>query len=174
MRESHLSGLFDYMYWVTHRLLDAADRLSVEEFTATSTIGTRDLRATLVHELDVEWSWRLNLQGKRMEEWGPDDDLSPADYLDVASLREHWRRDEVEMRAWLKRLSDEDLVAPTNSAFTEDTRPLWQYLMHILMHATQQQAEAAAMLTLSGQSPDDIGYGAYLQDTEASPIQRRI
>ncbi len=167
MRDLHLSGLFDYLFWVTYRLLDAADRLSPEEFTATSTIGTRDLRATLVHELDVEWSWRRNLQGKRMEEWGRDDDLDPDDYSDVASLRERWRRDETEMRAWLATLSDDGLTAPTSSAFTGDTRPLWQYLVHILTHATQQQAEAAAMLTLAGHSPDDIGYGAYLQDTEA-------
>lgn len=172
MRKTDLSGLIDYMYWVTHRLLDAAEALSPREFTATATVGTRDLRATLVHELDVEWSWRLNVQGRQMDEWGPDEDLRPDDYPDVTSLREHWRRDEAEMRAWLKTLSDDDLTAPTSSAFTEDTRPLWQYLMHILTHAAQQQAEAAALLTLAGQSPGDIGYGEYLQDTEASPDKR--
>ncbi len=169
MRRTDVLGLFDYTYWVTHRLLDAADRLSPHEFTATATVGTRDLRATLVHELDVEWSWRLNLQGKQMDEWGPDEDLSPDDYSAVASLRGHWRRDEAEMRAWLETLTDDALTAPTSSAFTEDTRPLWQYLVHILTHAAQQQAEAAALLTLAGRSPGDIGYPAYLNATEAPP-----
>lgn len=169
MRRTDVLGLFDYSYWVTHRLLHAAGQLSPEDFTATATVGTRDLRATLVHELDVEWSWRLNVQGKPMDEWGPDDDLRPDDYPDVATLHEHWRRDEAEMRTWLATLSDDDLAAPATSAFTEDTRPLWQYLVHIVVHGAQQQAEAAALLTLAGQSPGDIGYGAYLQDNEAPP-----
>jgi uncharacterized damage-inducible protein DinB len=85
------------MYWATNQLLDAAERLTPEAFTAPAVVTTRDLRSTLVHELDVEWSWRLNLQRRLGED---EAELQPDDYADLASPRAHWRRDEVEMRSW--------------------------------------------------------------------------
>ena len=162
MRKSEILTLFDYMYWVNYRLLDAAERLAPGEFTAPTTVTTRDLRATLVHELDVEWSWRLNLQGRLAED---EADLSPSDYPDVVSLRDHWRRDEAEMRAWLDGLTDEQLAAEVRSGLSQDSRPLWQYLMHIVVHAVQQQADAATLLSLAGRSPGELGFLEYLSTT---------
>jgi hypothetical protein len=45
-----------------------------------------------------------------------------------------------------------------HSDLTADDRPLWQYLMHIVFHAAQQQADAATLLTIAGHSPGEIGY----------------
>ncbi len=59
MRTGEVLSLFDYMYWANRRLLDATERLPAGGFMASAAATTRDLRATLVHELDVEWSWRL-------------------------------------------------------------------------------------------------------------------
>lgn len=160
MRKIDVLNLVDYMYWVNARLLQAAARLSQEQFTAPSSQTTRDLRATLVHELDVEWSWRLNLQGRLSEDTG---DLRPEDYPDVASLHEHWQRDEAEMRAWLAELTDEDLATDVYSRLTDRSLPLWQFVMHIVIHATQQQADAATLLSLAGASPADIGYLEFLK-----------
>jgi uncharacterized damage-inducible protein DinB len=172
MQAADFQVLFDHMYWVNRQLLDAAAGLTPAQFREPTRVTTRSLRATLVHELDVEWSWRENLRGKPMEEWGEDDELKPEDYPDVQSLRNHWARDEEDMRAWLMTLSDEDIQRPVPSAFTRDERPLWQYLLHILTHAAQQQADAATLLTLSGRSPGDLDFLAYRQATErpGSPI----
>ena len=159
MRKADLLTLFDYMYWATQRILDAAEQLSVDEFVASSSVTTRDLRATLVHELDVEWSWRLNLQGRLSDD---EADLSPDDYPDVAAIREHWRRDEADMRAWLEQLSDELLAGDVVSELTASRRPLWQYLVHIVTHAAQQQADAATLLSLAGRSPGELGFLEYL------------
>jgi uncharacterized damage-inducible protein DinB len=161
-------ALFDHMYWANHRLLEAAALLPLQRFLAPSELTTRGLRATLVHELDVEWSWRLNVQGRPLAESGPDAELRPEDYPNAEALRDHWRRDEREMRAWLGALTDEDLERPTSSAFTNDTRPLWQYLLHIVTHAGQQQADAATLLTIEGLSPGEIDFGAFLQ-SEPTP-----
>ena len=163
MRKPEITTLFDHMYWVNGRLLDATERLGSSAFVAAPAGTTRDLRATLVHELDVEWSWRLNLQGRLSED---EADLRPEDFSDVGALREHWRRDEAEMRAWLESLTDERLEARTSSGLSGDRRPLWQYLMHIVLHAAQQQADAATALTVAGASPGEIGFGEYLQAAE--------
>jgi len=153
--------LCDYMYWVNHRLLDAAADLSPDELAAPAPT-TRNLRGTLVHELDVEWSWRLALQGRPIEELGEDVELRPEDYPDLASIRAHWARDEAEMRAWLESLTDEHLAAPVAPALDHASRPLWQYLMHIVMHAAQQQADAATLLSAAGRSPGELGFLEYV------------
>ncbi|MDQ3541882.1 MAG: hypothetical protein M3440_14470, partial [Chloroflexota bacterium] len=165
VRHPDIVTLFDFMYWVNHRLLDAADRLALEQFSAPSTTTTRDLRATLVHELDVEWSWRLNLQNRLA---GDEVELTPEDFPDVASLRERWERDEAEMRAWLGTFTDQHLASEVASTFTCDRRLLWQYLVHILTHAAQQQADAATLLTAAGHSPGEIGFIAYLHAGETA------
>lgn len=163
MRASEIELLFESMYWANHRLLDAAEGLPPEHFTQPTEVTTRDLRATLVHELDVEWSWRLNLQGAPEEQIGEDAELRPESYPTVAALREHWARDEAEMLAWLRSLTDEDVQRPVPSGFTRDRRPLWQYLVHILTHAQQQQADAATLLTRAGHSPGELGFLEYLK-----------
>jgi uncharacterized damage-inducible protein DinB len=162
VRGQDIGPLIGYMYWVNHRLLDAASRLPPERFAEPTMVTTRDLRATLVHELDVEWSWRLRLRDRSEAEFGPEAELRPEDYPDVASLRDHWARDEAEMLDWLGSLSDEDLERPPASALSRDRRPLWEYLVHIITHAGQQQADAATLLTLAGASPGDNEFLDYV------------
>jgi len=111
MNKADVLHLFDYMYWANSRLLEAAAALPRDQFVEPGTVTTRDLRATLVHELDVEWSWRLALQGTSSEEFDALPDLRPEDYADVAALREHWVRDEADMRAWLAQMTDDQLAA---------------------------------------------------------------
>jgi uncharacterized damage-inducible protein DinB len=160
MHKSDVMSLIDYMYWANERILEAAERLSTEAFLATTSLTTRSLRATLVHELDVEWSWRLNLQGLLTE---ATEELRPDDYPDLAAIREHWPRDEAEMRAWLDGMSDADIEAPVHSELSRDDRPLWQYVCHIVFHAAQQQSDAATLLTLAGRSPGELGYLEFLK-----------
>ena len=164
MGASEIRALFEWMYWVNHRLLDAAAELSDKQFAEPNGLTTRDLRSTLVHELDVEWSWRLNLQGAPEEEIGEDAELRADDYPTVAALREHWARDEAVMLSWIWSFSDEDLERPVASGFSRDRRPLWQYLLHIVTHAAQQQADAATLLTLAGRSPGEIGFLEFLME----------
>ena len=68
MNKADVESLIDWMYWVNHRLLAAADGLTDAKFRAPSKVTTRGLRDTFVHELDVEWSWRENVRGKSLEE----------------------------------------------------------------------------------------------------------
>ena len=161
MRVSEAVILFDHLYWVRDAILGAAARLPATDFASSDTVATRDLRSTLVHELDVQWSWRERLKGADWDAWGPDAELRADDYPTVASVAEHWDRDEAVMRAWLASLADADLDAsPVRS---EDTRPLWQYVMHLISHGIQQFSEAAVLLTRAGHSPGEIGFLEFVQ-----------
>lgn len=145
--------LLDYLSWTRDRILASAAELEPEEFTAPETVTNRGLRATLVHELDVQWSWRERLRTGAF----PDaDDLDPTHYATVAALAEHWRHDEQAMRAWLDSLTDAQLAMPPPAETSP--LPLWHYVMHLVSHAIQQFTEAAVLLTRADHSPDDIGF----------------
>jgi uncharacterized damage-inducible protein DinB len=148
--------LFEYLYWARDRVLDAAAGLTESEFVASETVTNRDLRATLVHELDVQWSWRERLRGVPSGVWGELGELKADDYPSLESVAEHWRRDEAEMRAWLGGMADAELVAPPPNE--KPPFPLSYYVLHLVSHGIQQFSEAAVLLTRAGHSPGDIGF----------------
>ena len=160
MRRSDILTLYAFNYWANRHLLGVASKLTSSQWIAPSDITTRDLRATLVHTLDVEWSWRLRLQKRPKDEWGPDIELKPADYADVATLAEHWARDEREMNEWIGSLDDGALAADWNDG-GKDTFPLWYFLVHIITHSQQQRSDAAILLTRAGHSPGNIEFLDY-------------
>lgn len=157
MRSADVDVLVGYLYWMRDRVLDAAKGLPPAAFAATAAVNGRDLRQTLVHELDVEWSWRQRLRDAPPESWGPEAELHVEDYPTVQALASHWRSDEAEMRGWIAGLSDEDLEASWTAGRLEGF-PLWYYVMHILSHGIQQLTGAAAILSDAGHSPGDLDF----------------
>ena len=49
--------LYQYDRWANNRVLQAASRLSTEEFTRDLTGSFRSVRNTLVHIIGGEWIW---------------------------------------------------------------------------------------------------------------------
>lgn len=95
------------------------------------------------------WRVRSKLTGTRPP---PDDD-----YPAVRALREHWDRDETEMRAWIVAMSDDDLVAPVTVNRLHGFA-LEAYLTHVVTHALQSFSEAGVLLTAAGQSVGDVDF----------------
>jgi uncharacterized damage-inducible protein DinB len=155
MRSDDLTLLFGHLYWMRDRILQAADGLEPVAFRSTPVVAGRDLRETLVHELDVEWSWRVRLQRDPAVASEPEGELEPADYPTLPSLAEHWRRDELEMREWLVTLTDADLAAPP-AAERRAGPALSVYLGHVVIHGIEQLTFAAAILSALGRSPGDL------------------
>jgi uncharacterized damage-inducible protein DinB len=149
-----ISARLDHLYWVSDKVLAAAERLPTSRYATDEGPTVRGLRATLVHELDVAVSWRLRLQGEPEATWTAA--LDPTDFPTVAVLRERWREDEAATRAWLGAMSDADLLAPISIG--DGPTPLWMYLEHRFGHTLQQLADAATILTAEGQSPGDLDF----------------
>jgi uncharacterized damage-inducible protein DinB len=155
MRHDEVGELIEYLFWVRDRVLASAATLADSEFRSPDTVTTRTLRATLVHQLENEWAWRIRLS----EGAFPVGDLVPTDYPTLDSLVEHWHREERELRAWFERLSDRDLA--TRPPGDDNTLALWRCLLYVVNHGTQQFSEAAVLLTRLGHSPGEIGYLAF-------------
>jgi uncharacterized damage-inducible protein DinB len=165
MRQADVATLFDHLYWLRDRLVAAADHPDVP-LVDDAPVTTRDLRATLVHELDVEWSWRDRLRSADPTDFSPDDEeLNPADFPTLAAIRERWLDDEAEMRGWIAGLTDADLDGPCR-AEKKGSHPLWFHLQHLSTHGMQQLSEAAVLLTRAGHSPGEIDFLEYVEGTE--------
>ena len=134
MRSTDIATQFEFLYWLRDRAIEKSNELSSDEFRDAATVVYRDLRATLVHELDVERSWRLRLQGPPKDVW--DVTLAASDYPDAAAIAEDWRREEAETLAWLADLSEDDAEAPVTANGLEGF-PLSTYLVHVVMHGVE-------------------------------------
>jgi uncharacterized damage-inducible protein DinB len=167
MRQSDVLTLFDHLYWIRDRILAAADQPGVAVTDdAPSTI--RDLRATLVHELDVQWSWRERLRAPDPTNFSEDDEeLKPVNFPTVAAIRDRWSADEVQMRSWIASLSDAELDGPCR-AERNRSHPLWYHLQHVYTHGLQQFADAATLLSGVGHSPGEIDFLEFVDDRERS------
>jgi len=154
VRSAEIRALFEYLYWIRDRVLGAADAAGPDALRSARPGASRDLRATLVHELDVEASWRGRLSGSE------ETDLDPADYPTIDAIAEHWQRDEAEMKRWLATLTDEELAAPPPREANQ-SHPLWFYLVHVVSHGIQELEEAVVLLGPSGLAPRDLGFLDY-------------
>ena len=152
----------EHLWWTNRRLLDAAQRLPDGAWTEPEHVTTRDLRSTLVHELDVEWSWRLALEGRPESEWGEAEELTAADFPTVAALRERWIVEADALRQWVASLSEADLAEPAHPGLSSRPLPRWMFVQHLVSHGAQQAADAATILSAAGLSPGDIGFLEYI------------
>jgi uncharacterized damage-inducible protein DinB len=169
MRPTDIAALFDHLYWVRDQILTAADDPAVP-FVDPAPPTLRDLRTTLVHELDVEWSWRERLAGPDPTEFSPhDEELVATDFADIAAISDRWATDEAAMRTWLATLDATALEGPCHAEPSGGRHPLWFHLQHIYSHAIQQFADAAVVLTAAGQSPGELDFLQFVEETEARP-----
>ena len=163
MRADDIRILYDYDSWAMGRILDTAEGLTEEQFTAPSPLGGDSLRETLIHILDAYGGWREGLiAGGRVP--GPD----TSGIKTFQGVRRHWQEQERETHEYLAGLSDEDLAQP----FRPIGLPLWQPLVHVANHGTQHRSEAAMLLTYHGRSPGDLDFVFYLRDVAQNAARK--
>jgi uncharacterized damage-inducible protein DinB len=162
MPSTGLVSQFEYLYWIRDRAFEKAAELPAEAFVDPDTVAYRGLRATLVHELDVERSWRLRLQGAPRDLW--DVTLEARDYPNVAAIADQWRHDETETLAWLSDLTSDELAAAVIVNGLEGF-PLTTYLVHVVMHGVESFSAAAILLHRAGHSMGDVGFLDFVDAT---------
>jgi uncharacterized damage-inducible protein DinB len=167
MQTIDVRTMFEYLYWLRDRVTAKAAALDPVAFRDTPSLNKRDLRATLVHELDVEHSWRPKLQGEPHDAWGPNAEIRAEEFPTLEQLMTRWRFDEAEVRDWLASLSDDDLAAPTTVNGLEG-HPLETYLLHVVEHGVTEFTMASAILEQVGQETGELGILIFLNERGAS------
>lgn len=160
MHKSDIETLVAYTFWANRRVLDACERVTLEQFVqpVTPDPGWHTLRGTLVHALDTAYGWRTALQ--HIEDTGVIDE---AQFADAASLKQRWAAEEDAWGAYLSQLTDDALNAVWWT-YETSSRTRWQTIVHVVNDLTHHRSEAAAMLTGFGQSPGELDFDQFVVD----------
>ena len=163
MHVTDILTLFDYNYWANKHVLNAAARVSENQFTAPAGLSHDSVRGAMVHILAAEVIWRLRCQ----EGIFPQTLLDENEFPTRESLRQRWTEEEKAMRAFLSQLTDAALNQPVHYKTTKGTPQetmLWHILAHVVNHGTQFRGEAAVALTQMGHSPGDLDLIAFIRE----------
>ncbi len=165
MNKDDILQFYKYNYWATSKVLNAAARISTEQFIAPMGLTFGSIRGSLVHALGAEIIWRMRFQEGISLSALPAKDEFP----DINTLTEDWKREETLMRTYLHDLTDADLTAifkykNTKGVPFEDT--LWHLLVHVVNHGTQFRSDAAVGLTQLNQSPGDLDMLLYFRESQ--------
>lgn len=146
-----LRDLLDYHYWARDRVLDAAARLTPDQYTRDLGNSFRSIRDTLVHVYGAEVVWCARWQGSSPAS------LTDADTLaDVAALRSVWRTHESTMRRVLDRFGESGVDTPVEYRDLKGVawrQPFGQLLQHVVNHGSYHRGQVTTMIRQLGATP---------------------
>lgn len=154
MNKQDILTLYKYNQWANARILNAAKKLSPDQFLADASYPHGGLRGTLVHILFAEWIWRSRWGGE-----SPSFRIQPEEFPSFDSLRARWMQEEKCLMEFVEGLTDDRLNTPFQYKTTRGEpyeQILWKVMVHVVNHGTQHRAEAAALLSDYGCSPGDV------------------
>jgi len=146
-----LKTLLDFHYWARDRMLDAADKLTPEQFTRDMGSSFKSIRDTLAHLYSAEWAWYQRWQGT-----SPTAALPFEQFPDVATIRQEWSTLESNMRGFLDTRTDGDITRVIEYRMlngTPGSSPLWQMVQHIVNHGSYHRGQLTTMYRQLGAEP---------------------
>jgi uncharacterized damage-inducible protein DinB len=159
MTVKDLEDAYDYGYWANGKLFDVISQLTPEEFTRSVAGSYESIRNTMVHILSAEAGWLDRCGGPAR---GPK--LNPVDFPTVESVTQAWNKVEANVREFLAKLKDEDLVRKIEFSFGESEKysmPLGELLHHAAIHGVHHRGQVAMLLRLLGRAPGDLDIFVY-------------
>jgi uncharacterized damage-inducible protein DinB len=143
--------LFDYNAWANQRSLDAAARLSDEQFIKPLGSSFSSVRDTLVHICGGEWVWFERFHGR-----APTAIPALANVQTLSALRDHWAPQAEQLLAFVQGIKQSDLdrvMEYKTINFGVYKNPLWQSLQHLANHGTYHRGQVTTMLRQLGAKP---------------------
>jgi uncharacterized damage-inducible protein DinB len=144
----------DYHVRASDRVFEIAAQLSDEELRREGTFDHGTAFQTILHLVDVDYSWRELCMGNDVGDayvW----DITP--FPDLASVRAFWAEERERLLRYVGSIDEEGLDEPvTFGGSTPASAPIWQVLAHVVNHGTQHRSELARYLTVCGHSPGDL------------------
>jgi len=151
MNRTELHTLLDYHYWARDRLLDAAGRLSPEQFTGNLGSSFPSVRDTLVHLYSADWMWCSRWEGE-----SPTAMLSPDGFADIDAIRAAWSEHERRVRSVVDKPGDAGIEQPLTyrtAAGQPQAQVFWQQCQHLVNHGSYHRGQVTTMLRQLGVAP---------------------
>jgi len=162
VNKNDIQLLYRYNAWANARILNAAAKVTHDQFTAPATFPHGGLHSTLTHVLSAEWIWR-----RRWEGISPPAVLKPEEFRTLEALCDRWQAEERNLITFIESVPEEKLQSYFDYRTTKGQpmrNILWQVMLHVVNHGTQHRSEAAALLTDCGHSPGDIDLIVFLRE----------
>jgi uncharacterized damage-inducible protein DinB len=146
-----IRDLYGYNRWANARALDAASKVSAEDFTREIGGSFASLRGTLAHLYGAEWIW--------LERWrgiSPPDLPFALDFPDVETIRSRWKEVEVGQQEFFDGLDPARLrsvLSYRNLKGETFAYPLWRILAHVVNHSSYHRGQVATLLRQLGAKP---------------------
>jgi uncharacterized damage-inducible protein DinB len=151
MSPEEMHQLFDYNAWANRRALDAAAKLSPDQFVQRIESSFPSVRDTLAHICGAEWIWLERFHGR-----SPSGLPLAAEFTDVSSLRQRWLEHEEPLLNFVRGLTQADLDREfeyKTLKFGVYRNPLWQSMLHVINHGTYHRGQVTTMLRQLGAQP---------------------
>ncbi len=151
MSSEEIRTLFEYNAWANHRSLNAAEKLTVEQFTKPMGSSFSSVRDTLAHICGSEWLWLERFQGR-----SPSALPDVSQFPNLQSLADAWSPQQEKLSAFVGRLSQSDLdrvMEYKTLKFGVYSNPLWQLLLHLVNHGTYHRGQVTTCCGSLAPSP---------------------
>ena len=161
MDTKDVRNLFAYDRWANTRLLDAAARLTPEEFGRDLGASFGSVRGTLIHIIRGEKLWLHRwVTGSRLP------DAAPGDLPDCASLQEALSQWSAERSAFAEQLTDERLQSTMNIRGQEFT--VADLIRHVTNHSTYHRGQVVLLLRQLGQTPPATDWALFVLESRGA------
>jgi uncharacterized damage-inducible protein DinB len=168
MTTAEIRHLFTYTDWANARVLDAAEKLPLEDLLRDVRISHKSILGTLLHTAGADWIWLERWQGRSpvgqdvWKGWTPDEARN------VRQVREKWQSVVERRTAYLEGVSDADLsreLAYTRFTGEPYSLPLVGQMQHVVNHATLHRGQVVGMIRQQGIVPPTTDLLFYLMET---------
>ncbi len=150
--------LYAYNFWANRRVWDCLEQLSVEQFNHADD-NADSLREQCAHVMGVEFWWIRFLATGALEF------LSEADYATRPAVRATWDNVQVQVRAYLETLTEQELEREVRPEFWDAERKpirVWEALFQVLNHSTDHRAQMLATVKQFGGATIEQDFLGYL------------
>ncbi len=151
MTPEDVNLLYEYNSWANHRALDAASKLTSEQFTKPLGSSFSSVRDTLAHICGAEGIWLERFLGR-----SPTSFLDASQFRDAAVLKHYWDDQEVRLLQFVRGLTQQDVDRVLEYKTIKSgvyRNPLWQSLQHVVNHGTYHRGQVTTLLRQLGVQP---------------------
>jgi uncharacterized damage-inducible protein DinB len=155
-----VKALYEYNEWADNHVLEAASRLTNEEFSRKQGASFESVEGNLAHIAGAQVIW--------LERWTGGTNTKPVlEYQKVRGLlaiRQSFERSHLELRSFPELLTEERLekvLAYRDSAGSAHERVLWQLMIHVVNHGTHHRAETAMAMAALGKPMRELDYSYF-------------
>jgi uncharacterized damage-inducible protein DinB len=151
MTPDEIQALYEFDAWANRRILEAAGKLSAEQFTRDMGSSFRSVRDTLVHMMGAQWVWLERWKGRT-----PAALPEAKDFATIENVLARWTEVQDDLLSYVRGLTT-DQIGEIREYKTQSSgvlhNPLWQALQHLVNHGTYHRGQVTTMLRQLGASP---------------------